>query len=84
MINIYKLINFEIKTEITLTREDFKSIKDFDDWYENLTYKFLYYKSKENGYSIELRKIINIQSNILSEVLFIIKNYGNHQLNLIK
>ena len=85
MINTYKLINFEIKTENLINNQDYKSIIKFDNWYEHLNNRYSYFKLKERYYySNKLTKIVNIQSNILSEILFIIERYGEHRLSLIK
>ena len=48
MINTYKLINFEIKTEFLIPKNDYKAIKNFDNWYLHLNYKhdFLFIKRK--------------------------------------
>ena len=85
MINIYKLINFEIKTEFLISKNDYKAIKNFDNWYLHLNYKYDFYSSKERCYyTNELLKIINIQKNIISEILLIIQRFGEHKLSLVK
>ena len=85
MINTYKLINFEIKTEFLIPKNDLKAIKKFDNWYLHLNYKHDFYSSKERWhYTNDLLKIINIQKNIINEILFIIQRCGKHKINLIK
>lgn len=85
MINIYKLINFEIKTEFLIPRSDYKAIKNYDNWYLHLNHKYDLYSSKERCYyTDELLKIVDIQRNIINEILFIIQRCGKHKLNLIK
>ena len=85
MINIYKLINFEIKTEFLIPKNDLKAIKNFDNWYLHLDHKYDFYSSKEQCYHTnELLKIIDIQKNIINEILFIVQKFGKHKLSLIK
>ena len=84
MINTYKLINFEIKTEFLIPKNEYKAIKKFDNWYLHLNYKHDFYSLKESYYTNELLKIIDIQKNIINEILFIIQRCGKHKLNLIK
>ena len=70
MINTYKLINFEIKTEFLIPKNDYKTIKNFDNWFLHLNDKHDFYSSKEKCYySNELLKIIDIQKNIINEIL---------------
>ena len=85
MINKYILINFEIKTDFLISKNDYKAIKNFDNWYSHLNYKYDFYSSKERiHYTNELLKIIDIQKNIINEILFIIQRFGKHKLSLIK
>lgn len=84
MINTYKLINFEIKTEFLIPKNEYKAIKNFDNWYLHLNYKHDFYSSNKSYYNNELLKIIDIQKNIINEILFIIQRCGKHKLNLIK
>ena len=84
MINTYKLINFEIKTEFLIPKNEYKAIKNFDNWYLHLNNKHDFYSLKESYYNNELLKIIDIKKNIINEILFIIQRCGKHKLNLIK
>ena len=85
MINTYKLINFEIKTEFLIPKNEYKAIKNFDNWYLHLSNKHTFYSSKEKCYyTNELLKIIDLQKNIINEILFIIQRCGKYKLNLIK
>jgi len=82
---MYKLMNFQIKTEFLINDKDYKSIKDFDNWYEHLNDKYSYVTLEESFFnSTKLKKIINIQTNILGEILFIIERYGQHNLSILK
>jgi len=85
MFNTYKLINFHIKTEFLINNNDYNSIKDFDKWYDHLNDTYLDVTLEERYFnSTKLKKIVNIQNNILSEILFITERYGEHTLSLIK
>ena len=85
MFNTYKLINFQIKTEFLINYDDYNSIKDFDKWFDHLNDTYLDVTLEERFFnSTKLKKIVNIQNNILSEILFIIERYGEHKISLIK
>ena len=85
MFNTYKLINFQIKTEFLINYDDYNSIKDFDKWFDHLNDTYLDITLEERFFnSTKLKKIVNIQNNILSEILFIIERYGEHKISLIK
>ena len=77
------LIFNQIVTEIIIKESDLLSIKHFNEWYDLLNEKYFYYYSKEKYYNMELSKIINIQRNIISEIYFILLNYGKFKINIL-
>lgn len=81
--NIYNFNNFKITTENIIEASDLVSIKKFNDWYTHLNNKYFYYSTKHNYYNTELCKIINIQTNILSEIHFILLNHGSTNIELL-
>ena len=81
--NVYIFSNFKIVTEIIIKESDLLSIKHFNEWYDLLNEKYFYYYSKEKYYNMELSKIINIQRNIISEIYFILLNYGKFKINIL-
>ena len=80
MDNEYKFKFLKIISSKELNKKTLDFIKDMDEWYLNIEKEIFYLRTKEYT-ETKIYKLMNIQSNILSEIDIILSNI---KLNIFK